>query len=180
MADVGAVTIAAPVVGRPDAAARADADELRRSVEGAAESEPWADLDGARTVGYRQMVGDPLHWYDPAAVADDRIVDPRHPEFLMFDEGGTLLGVMFLAPSDDGHTDPPVVQGSPIVGWHLHRWSSPVCLGEGGLVAVAAAGTDGSCPDGAVAATNSPWMFHVWLTGDDPFAAEMHPSGHHH
>lgn len=178
--DIGAVTVEEPA--KPhlvDDRVRAEADALRRAVEKAASEQPWRDEAGAVAAGYVPMPGDPLHWYDPEAVSAGGAIDPARPDFLMIEEG-RVLGVMFLAPSDDGQTDPPPTPGAPLVRWHLHRWSEPVCLGIGGLVVSGVPADDGTCPTDQEAATSSPWMFHVWLVGDDPFAAEMHPPGHDH
>lgn len=178
--DISAETVEEPE--QPDLIderVRAEALALQQAVEQAASEQPWSDEAGARAVRYVPMPGDPLHWYDPEAVSSGGAVDPERPEFLMIEEG-QVLGVMFLAPSDDGRIDPPLAPGAPLVRWHLHRWSAPVCLGVGGLVVQGVPADDGTCPADQVAATHSPWMFHVWLVGDDPFAAEMHLSGHDH
>ena len=158
---------------------RAEAEDLRETVERAAREQPWGDAAGARAAGYVQMPGDPLHWYHPDAVARMGAIDPERPDFVMIDDG-EVLGVMFLAPSDDGKEQPPPAPGAPLVLWHLHRWSEPVCMGIAGMVVTGVPAADGTCPDDTVAARHSPWMFHVWLVGDDPFSAEMHPPGHDH
>lgn len=147
---------------------------LRREAIDAVTSVGLVDRRAAREAGFLPMPGDAFHWYQPDALADGVAVDPRRPEFLMI-EGDQVTGVMFVTAEEE--PDPP--PGSPIVRWHRHEWSAPVCLGIGELVVVGLPDADGSCPQGGTPRDRSPWMFHVWFEGDDPFSAEMHATHEH-
>jgi len=151
----------------PDADRRAA--DLIAAVEASIEARGFRTASDLEEAGFVPMPGDPIHWYDATAVEDGRTVDPERPEFVMA-TADRVLGVMFLASGDETPPDPP---GAPAARWHRHVWSAPVCLGHGGLVVVAVPSDGDGCPAGTEARTESPYMFHVWLVGDDPFAAEM-------
>jgi hypothetical protein len=118
----------------------------------------YRDLAAAEAAGFRRV--DEMHYVDEAAVRDGRILDPRHPEALMFMGEGRaarLVGVMYLA---EGRARGPQL-GGPLTTWHYHLFGAAVCMVGGGFP-IALAARDGSCAQGA-AETRSPEMLHVWL-----------------
>ena len=171
--DIEAKTVIKPTTRPRSDASDAEAAAIQQQVRSTIERNGWTTAEAIATGGYQPMAGDPTHWYRPESLADEALVDPSDPEFLVVLDG-RAVAVMFVT-SDESPPDPP---GAPLAEWHRHEWSAPVCL-EDGLVVVGIAG-DEPCPDGARASTVSPWMFHVWLDADDPFASEMDGSGHQH
>jgi len=159
---------------RITAAAAADAESLRVGVTESVARNGWASRSDAEASGFRPMFGDEAHWVHPDHVTDGASFDVERPEFLVIDDAGDVIGVMFLASSPDLDQDPP--PGSPLLKWHYHQWERELCL-EAGLV-VAALPVDGVCAEGSTAATTSPLMAHVWLSTVDPFATAMDAHQH--
>jgi hypothetical protein len=92
--------------------------------------------------------------------ADGRVLDPAHPETLVYwtgpGERPTLVGVMYTAPR--GAHGPTV--GGPITRWHDHEsCRDPATQAELGRP------VDGACPRGQVY-RRSVEMMHVWFTDD--------------
>jgi hypothetical protein len=162
-----------------DDEARGAAATLQQQVSDTVTGSGWGSTADLTAAGFEPMPGDPVHWFDPAALADGVEVDPRHPEFVMVDSD-TVVGVMFVAGERPDGAAPPDPPGAPLTRWHRHRWDHRVCLAHDALVVAGTADPDGRCPSGQEARTESPYMFHVWLEGDDPFSEEMAPHGHEH
>ena len=97
---------------------------------------------------------------NPAWRADGRVLDPAHPETLVWWNGPgdqlTLVGVMYTAAK--GSHGPTV--GGPITRWHDHE-----SCRDPGTGAKLGRPVDGTCPDGQVY-RRSGEMMHVWFTGD--------------
>lgn len=125
-----------------------------------AAADRFADIEAARAGGYVQMMpfwfGDipAAHFLSLAAATDDQVLDPEHPEGLIYlrtaDGRLVLLGAMFVAPTGTG----PRV-GGPLVEWHTHP---ELCLGRDAIVPVLASG-DCARPSRPIAFE----MTHVWL-----------------
>jgi hypothetical protein len=134
-----------------------------------ANAERWRDPEAAAAAGFRFKDGGDagpgrkvrfLHVPNPAWRADGRVLDPTHPETLVWWNGPggrlTLVGVMYTAAK--GSPGPTV--GGPITRWHDHESCRDPATGAklGGPV-------DGTCPDGQID-RRSGEMMHVWFTDD--------------
>lgn len=170
--DIEATTVVRPTATARTDATDAEAADLQDAVRATIDGNGWTTATAIAADGYRPMAGDPSHWYRPATLRRDHVVDPTDPEFLVVVDDA-VVAAMFVTDLD-APPDPP---GAPLTEWHRHEWSAPVCLADR-LVVVGVA--DGPCPPGAEANLVSPWMLHVWLDADEPFAAEMDGSGHQH
>ena len=107
----------------PSTAEREAADELRRRT-GEVARRRFPTSDRALLAGYRATNG-PLdhtvHYLSLDEQRDPRILDPEHPEGLIFEKathGGRLLAVMYIMPRV-GEPGPPV--GGCLTAWHHHR-----------------------------------------------------------
>jgi hypothetical protein len=115
---------------------------------------------GSRSVGF-------LHAEHRRYSHDDRYLDPRRPETLVYASVPgrplVLIGVMFSMPRGLSGPTP----GGPITRWHWHV----VCArgDERGLTPL----PDGSCPRGTTRRQGSE-MMHVWFTGDLRSAFAIH------
>jgi hypothetical protein len=149
-------------------------DEQRAAAEALwkasmANAERWRDPEAAAAAGFRfrnDAGAGPggkvrfLHVPNPAWRADGRILDPAHPETLIYWNGPgdrlTLVGVMYTAAR--GSPGPAV--GGPITRWHDHEsCRDPATRAKLGRP------VDGACPDGQVY-RRSGEMMHVWFTDD--------------
>jgi hypothetical protein len=156
----------------PDVAAATD--EQRAAAEALwkasmANAGRWRDPAAAAAAGFRFRTdadagpgGKPrfLHVPNPAWRADGRVLDPAHPETLIYWNGPgdrlTLVGVMYTAAK--GSPGPAV--GGPITRWHDHEsCRDPATRAKLGRP------VDGACPDGQVY-RRSGEMMHVWFTDD--------------
>ncbi len=166
----------------PDAEAtpaqrRAADDLLARSWE-AARRNGWTDFEKARADGFDDMSTDRAHFANREFIADDRVLDPDRPEFLLFfdtEKGKKLASFMYLvaAPEDRG----PQV-GGPLTVWHYHTWATELCLWKR-LLVLGPPGADGECAEGEPM-RRSPEMLHVWFI-DRPggrFATDMQLEPH--
>ena len=156
----------APVAAASDDE-RARAEALWKA--SAANAERWRDPAAAARAGFRFRDQDEagpgrpvrfLHVPNPAWRADGRVLDPAHPETLVYWTGPgerlTLVGVMYTAPR--GAHGPTV--GGPITRWHDHEsCRDPATQAKLGRP------VDGACPQGQVY-RRSGEMMHVWFTGD--------------
>ena len=156
----------APVAAASDDE-RARAEALWKA--SAANAERWRDQAAAARAGFRFRDQDEagpgrpvrfLHVPNPAWRADGRVLDPAHPETLVYWTGPgerlTLVGVMYTAPRGaHGNT-----VGGPITRWHDHEsCRDPVTQAKLGRP------VDGACPQGQVY-RRSVEMMHVWFTDD--------------
>jgi hypothetical protein len=135
----------------------------------------FADQAAAEAAGYHSirdaMTGDE-HLINWDAIDDQYILDPEHPESLVYDvRSGTpiLEAAMFILP--DGYTldDVPDI-GGPLIQWHVH---DDLCFTDGTPPVLAGLRSlGGPCQPGAVAFPPHP-MIHVWVRKNPcgPFAA---------
>lgn len=158
--------------GTPTASEQAAADRVVRDV--LAGSGRFADVEVARAEGFVQLMP---FWFDDiraahfinlAAATDDRLLDPRHPEGLIYlktnDERLVLLGVMFAAAPGAGARS----EGS-LADWHAHP---ELCIGRGAIVPNLA---NGSCLRASQPIEFE--MVHVWMVSNrlGPFAHVLPP-----
>lgn len=156
----------APVAAASDDE-RARAEALWKA--SAANAERWRDPAAAARAGFRFRDRDEpgpgrpvrfLHVPNPTWRTDGRVLDPAHPETLVYWTGPgerlTLVGVMYTAAR--GAHGPTV--GGPITRWHDHEsCRDPATQAKLGRP------VDGACPQGQVY-RRSVEMMHVWFTDD--------------
>ena len=155
-------------------AAAAEAEALRLEVIAAVEAAGWSNAEDVAAAGYVPMFGDDYHLVHREYVLDEAAFDATRPEFLVVDDDGDVVGVMFLAQDPDLEQHPP--PGSPLLKWHYHEWATPLCLAEG--LFTTSLPVDGQCAEGEEMSTTSPLMTHVWLNSVDPFATAMDSHQH--
>jgi hypothetical protein len=128
----------------------------------------YADPALAAADGYhvKGLAGIDFHANNPAYEKDDRILDPAHPETLVYavapDGHPVLLGAMFLMP---GMGQPGPTIGGPLTVWHAHQH---VCFS---LTPPALAGLlspMGTCPLGSIDVPLTPEMIHIWIVPGAP------------
>jgi hypothetical protein len=109
------------------------------------------------------------HFNSRAAETEDRALDPRHPESLLFwrgpDHRRRLVAAMYRYPSDARLPRP----AGPLMRWHVH--TRCVRPHPGAMRQM----PSDMCPDGKVAHYGTTAMFHVWLTDDLASAFAMNP-----
>jgi hypothetical protein len=162
-----------PNAVEPTAAQRQAADDLLARCRAVAERKGWHDFDVAQKEGFALTHGDGIHYGNVKYITDDHILDPEHPEILMYyptSKGLKLAGYMFLVRRPDAH-GPQI--GGPLTLWHYHVWQQARCL-LGGIYVVGLPAEGGLCAQG-VPGHQSPEMLHVWLVDhpDGPFATGM-------
>ena len=173
-----------PPGAQPTPEQRDAADRLIARCEQAVQRHGWEDFQQARADGFKLLPNDRQHYYNEEYVFDDRVLDPEHPEFLMYydtPQGKRLVGFMFYvaAPMDRG----PQI-GGPLTVWHYHLFSRAVCTlgmsrgrdrGGQGLLPVAEADERGRCARG-VPTYRGLEMLHVWLIRHPlgPFGTRMY------
>ena len=128
----------------------------------------FADVDAVGAMGFTS-IGDGFlgheHFLNPAYMTDDRILDPNHPESLVFDttvRPKRLVAAMFMLNPGDSLADVPEL-GGKLTQWHVH---DNLCF-VGPRVAGLTDG-DGNCAPGTTKGNETP-MIHVWI--------EPHPCG---
>lgn len=99
------------------------------------------------------------HWINRDWIDDEHVLDPSHPESLVFQSGPSgeleLAAAMFYLPSTyDMDTIPEDLAWLP--GWHVHP---ELCLDDDGRYAGLSSG--GECAVGRV--SDDPPMMHVWI-----------------
>jgi hypothetical protein len=158
-----------PPGAQPTAEQQEAADQLVERCERAVQEHGWEDFETAQADGFTLPKNERRHYYNEENVFDDRVLDPDHPEFLMYYDtprGKRLVGFMFYvaAPMDRG----PQI-GGPLTMWHYHLFSTEVCpLGlarqrdPSGKGLLPAADGDEVCARGTLM-HRSPEMLHVWL-----------------
>lgn len=152
----------------------AAASKLVADVRAAAarfESFDTAYAEGFRAITTGQVIA---HYHNQAYHTDGRILDPEHPEELIYatlpSGERKLVGFMFLMP--DGDQPGPQI-GGPLTVWHAH---DNLCFNAVGVI-TALKGADGQCPRGTRFGGKTPEMLHVWLV-DNPsgvFGEDMTP-----
>jgi len=122
-----------------------------------------AAADGFHIDGMR---GIDFHAANPAYENDGRVLDPAHPETLVYavapDGQPVLMGAMFLMPKI-GAPGPTV--GGPLTVWHAHEH---VCIslmppGLAGLLSPL-----GTCPIGTFDLPLTAQMIHLWIVPGAP------------
>ena len=128
----------------------------------------YADPAVAAADGYRVkgLAGIDFHAANPANENDDRVLDPAHPETLVYavapDGRPVLMGAMFLMPKIG--TPGPTI-GGPLTVWHAHQH---VCFS---LTPPALAGLLsplGMCPLGTIDVPLTAEMIHIWIVPGAP------------
>lgn len=128
----------------------------------------FADVDTAIAAGFHDFgvtVGGYAHFINNAWIDDEHIVDPAHPESLVYrvswDEATQeptheLVAAMFMLPSHhDGSSIPAELAWLP--GWHTH---ADVCVTDD--LTFAGLSSGGTCTSGRP--FDKPPMMHVWIT----------------
>ncbi len=113
-----------------------------------------------------RLQGNDFHADNEARKHDDHVMDPDHPETLVYgvDAAGrpVVLGAMFQM---DGIGDSGPAIGGPLTVWHAHDHicASPIPPFLAGL-----AGPWGTCPLGSITLPITNEMFHVWTVPGAP------------
>jgi len=134
----------------------------------------FADPAKAEAAGFRS-IGDAItgdeHYVNLDYFHDGRILDPDHPESLVYEPGGKggkkLAAAMFMLETGQTLKDAPDV-GGKLTQWHIHNNLCFTVTGKvGGLTP-----PDGQCKAPLVNGPLTP-MIHVWIQPHPcgPFAA---------
>lgn len=121
----------------------------------------YAKLSAALADGYRASTSPnaaTVHYSNPAYEHDGRILDPEHPETLVYantPRGPVLLGAMYQMPKI-GQAGPDF--GGAVTRWHVH---TAVCFSLVPPHLVGFVSPFGSCPSGSLNLV-TPAMMHVW------------------
>jgi hypothetical protein len=122
-----------------------------------------AAADGFKVDG---LAGIDFHAQNPAYESDGRILDPEHPETLVYavapNGRPVLMGAMFMMPKIG---DPGPAVGGPLTVWHAHEH---VCIsylppGLAGLLSPL-----GMCPVGTIELPLTAEMIHIWIVPGAP------------
>lgn len=138
----------------------------------------WFDFEKATKDGFAPHKPDAtvsIHFVNTANSLDDRMLDPEHPEYLMFydtPEGMLLVGVMYFVrtPEERG----PQIAG-PLTVWHYHQYADPACIHEMQMSSAKETANGIRCEQGKFAGYQSPEMLHVWFVDhpDGAYATSM-------
>jgi hypothetical protein len=163
-----------PADEEPSPTQRTAADDLIQRCYDAAVRNGWLDFEKALRDGYIGLFQDRRHYANWEFIADDAVLDPDRPEFLMYyatPDGMQLIGFMFYTDELEAH-GPQV--GGPLTVWHYHKWSSATCF-RGNLLPIGKTLESGRCLTGEPS-YRSPEMLHVWLVDrpGGPFASNMY------
>jgi hypothetical protein len=132
----------------------------------------FADPNAVEAMGF-VSIGDGFlgheHYLNVANMHDDRILDPDHPESLVFDTSVTpkrLAAAMFMLNPGDTLADVPDV-GGKLTQWHVH---DNLCFNGASVAGLTDA--EGACAPGLTKGAETP-MMHVWIEPNPcgPFAA---------
>jgi hypothetical protein len=135
----------------------------------------YASKTTAYNEGYR-WIEDPgtEHWVKWSLVDDNDILDPQHPESLVY-QGDTLVAAMYMMPDGTTANQVPDIGGA-LTQWHVHN---DLCLVQNKQDPLqwylrGTTTASGSCTDvaqGAVKKGDVP-MIHVWIVKNPcgPFA----------
>ncbi|MEP6694661.1 MAG: hypothetical protein ABJB39_08460 [Chloroflexota bacterium] len=122
-----------------------------------------AAADGYHVEGLRGM---DFHASNPSYEHDDRVLDPAHPETLVYavapDGRPVLMGAMFLMPKI-GVPGPTI--GGPLTMWHAHEHIC-ISLTPPGLSGVLS--PLGLCPVGSILLPLTAEMIHIWIVPGAP------------
>ena len=134
----------------------------------------WYEFANGLADGYERPPNDRFHYRNTQYMLDDRLLDPDHPEFLMYypipGGGKALVGLMFITKAlyDRG----PQFAGRLTV-WHYHTWANPRCVLHD-FISLGFARPGEECKKGE-GRDRSPEMIHTWLIDHTkgPFATSM-------
>jgi hypothetical protein len=141
----------------------------------------YANVQAAYNDGYRWIDDDMSgpgyrHYVKWSLVNDHDLLDPMHPESLVYHYTGgslTLVAAMYMLPMRSRFSDIPDV-GGPLTQWHVHN---NLCFAVNPkdslqLLAAGKTNTQGQCPKGMTLAGDEP-MLHVWIVKNPcgPFAS---------
>jgi hypothetical protein len=137
----------------------------------------FADTDTAYAEGYRSIEDDGTgveHYINDEYVEDDRILDPNHPESLMYRVDGDeriLEAAMFMMPDGVALEDVPDI-GGPMTQWHIHDNLCYSLANPDAPRVAAVSPPDVPCPGDLVRGDENA-MIHVWIVPNEcgPFAA---------
>jgi len=151
---------------------------IERLPQFAADGPNEADEERLNALGY-YSIGDggtgTEHWVNWASIDDEYILDPDHPETLVFDVKGpnekTLAAAMFMLKRGDRLGDEPDV-GGKLIQWHEHQ---DLCYAgtPGQWVVADVAMPPDECRPGTSRLGEPVPMMHVWIRPHEcgPFAA---------
>jgi hypothetical protein len=136
----------------------------------------WSDYHVAEDAGFTS-IGDALtgheHYIQWDWINDDVVLDPDHPESLVYepqpDGSKKLVSAMYMLPDTVPLTDVPDIGGA-LMQWHIH---DNLCFTSGEAPQVAGViSSSGQCRAGLTKFRPAP-MIHVWITPHrcGPFAA---------
>ncbi|HZB70794.1 MAG TPA: hypothetical protein VE395_01580 [Acidimicrobiales bacterium] len=159
---------------------RAAADELLQDTKTGFWQ--WTDDQRVHEAGFRS-IGDGVtgteHLVNWNWINDDTVLDPDHPESLVYNVGEdgkrTLAAAMYMAPAGTPDDEVPDV-GGPITQWHIHNnlCYSPATMVDGAPQRrVVGLTRDGTCrPGGEFLSPHAP-MLHVWVVEHEcgPFSS---------
>lgn len=143
-----------------------DADELYEKTFAEMKKNNWFNFEEALKSDFQKSIGS--HYLNPTFRSDDRILDPKKPEFLIFfntSKGMVMAGVMFLIDEHD-QNGPQI--GGPETVWHFHHFPDTCWLNNLPIAKT----KNGKCIDGYKKDYKndiSPQMFHIWFV--------KHPGG---
>lgn len=149
------------------------AERLRERSLQVAHKRGWFDYKNGRRDGYRLLeLTDGIHYNNFENIYDRRVLNPRHPEVLMYydtPDGKKLAGFMFLVSERLNH-GPQI--GGQYTRWHYHITPEKYCFKTGLLPYPASSAAE--CDDG-VYTRRGPEMLHVWFVEhpDGFFATKM-------
>jgi len=137
----------------------------------------WSDYRVAEAAGF-QSIGDSAtgheHFVQWDWIEDDVILDPDHPESLVYepqpDGSKKLVSAMYMTASTVALEDVPNI-GGDLMQWHIHNNLCYSGWPEHPRVA-GVTSENGGCPNGLVNPPPAP-MIHVWIVSQEcgPFAA---------
>lgn len=133
----------------------------------------FADVSAVESLGFFSIHdgqnGGYEHYMSPANMKDDKMLDPDHPESLVFDTSVTpkkLVSAMFMMDEGDTLDDVPDL-GGRLTQWHVH---DNLCFTDGRVSDLLGPGD--TCPPPSAKGAEVP-MIHVWIEPHScgPFAA---------
>ena len=157
---------------------RAAADKLIADAK--AKLPQWADSAKAEAAGFRS-IGDGVtgneHLINWAWINDSNVLDPDHPESLVYrptPTGRVLEAAMYMVPVGTADKDLPDIGGT-LTQWHIHN---NLCMSAERIVngapqrsVIGVTSNNGACAQGEKLPTTQ--MLHVWIVPNrcGPFSA---------
>ncbi len=156
----------------PTPAQQAAADRLL--VDTKASLKRFVEVTAATGHGYRPVTPSSwvtVHYLNAAYAKDGRILDPAHPEALVYantTRGPVLAAAMYLM-GNQGEPGPEI--GGCLTKWHTHE---DLCFSPQSVQVTSFVGADGRCDEGTVSYV-PPDMMHVWVVDvpGGPFAHKV-------